>query len=276
MNDKERAAEFAKAEKDIRKALKLLTATSIKDAIGVLTTAQLEIDTILKGTPTEWQVWHLANTKSEIASVLNTLKAKLASIGTTSSTTAWQNGLNMIDVPLAAAGMIDVVHNLPLIDVNRIGTNKAFLLERLTDIPAAIVSKINAQLGAVSIGATNRNDAIKTIEKLLVTGGKSRAKTILGTELGRMQEIAIHERRKEAQKVLPGMEKEWRKSGKLHSRLNHDLIHGQKQKIDEPFIISGTVKMDYPRDPKAPAKETINCGCYTRTRMKNWEIKKEK
>lgn len=273
MNDKDRAKEFAKAEKDIRKALLLLKAESIKDAIKLLTTAQNEIKVILKGTPTEWQTYHLTNTKADITSVLSELKARLGSIATTSSTQAWQNGLNMIDAPLAAAGMINVVHNLPLIDINRIGTNRAFMLERLTDIPTSIISKINAQLGAVSIGATTRHDAINSITKLLSKGGKSRAQTILGTELGRMQEIATHERRKEAQKLMPGMKKEWRKSGKLHSRLNHDLIHGQTVKVNEKFTVSGTIKMDHPRDPKAPAKETINCGCYTRTRMDNWEVK---
>lgn len=280
MNDKDKNKEFIKAEKEIRKALLLIKSDSIKDAIKLLTTAQNEIKVILKGTPTEWQVYHLSNTKSEIASVLKILQNRLGRIATTSSSRAWQNGIEMIDSPLAAAGMINVVHNLPLIDINRIGTNKAFMLERLTDIPASIVGKINAQLGMVSIGATSRHDAINNITKLLSKGGKSRAQTILGTELGRMQEIATHERRKEAQKLIPGMKKEWRKSGKIHSRFNHDKAHGQIVKINEKFTITSSkgtkVKLDHPRDPKAPAAETINCGCYTRTRFNNWEVKLEK
>ncbi len=274
MNDKERSAKFAKHEKEIRKSLNLLTATSIKDAIKLLEVAKLDIEVVLKGTPTEWQTWHLSNAKADILSVLNQLKIRLTSIGTTSSTTAWQSGISMIDAPLISAGMIDVVHNLPTIDINRIGTNKAFMLDRLTDISSSLVSRINAQLGAVSIGATTRHDAINNIAKMLTSGGKVRAKTILGTELGRMAEIAIDSRRTQAQKLMPGMKKEWRKSGKIHSREDHDLAHGQIKKINEPFLIAG-IKMDYPRDPKAPAKQTINCGCYTRTRFDSWEVKKE-
>ncbi len=56
------------------------------------------------------------------------------------------------------------------------------------------------------------------------------------------------------------MEKIWRRSGKIHSRLAHDLTDGVRKPINEPFVINGH-KIMYPKDPKAPIEESINCGC---------------
>ena len=67
------------------------------------------------------------------------------------------------------------------------------------------------------------------------------------------------------------MKKQWRRSGKIHSRLTHDLADGQVVDADKPFIVGG-VKMMYPRDPTAPVSETINCGCVCLPYMDDWEV----
>jgi hypothetical protein len=65
------------------------------------------------------------------------------------------------------------------------------------------------------------------------------------------------------------MDKVWRRSGKAHQRPNHALADGQRVAHDEPFTIISkdgeVIQLMYPRDPKAPVGETINCGC-TRSR----------
>ena len=72
--------------------------------------------------------------------------------------------------------------------------------------------------------------------------------------------VATQERQTQAAEILPGLKKQWRRSGKVHSRTAHDLADGQIVDVDKPFMVGG-VPLMYPRDPKAPAKETINCGC---------------
>ena len=64
----------------------------------------------------------------------------------------------------------------------------------------------------------------------------------------------------QAAKVLPGLKKQWRRSGKLRSRIAHDAVDGQIRETGKPFSVGGASLM-YPRDPAGPAAETINCGC---------------
>ncbi len=51
--------------------------------------------------------------------------------------------------------------------------------------------------------------------------------------------------------MLPGLRKRWRHSGKIHSRLTHDVADGQVQPVDEPFRVSGG-RLMFPRDPAGP------------------------
>ena len=69
------------------------------------------------------------------------------------------------------------------------------------------------------------------------------------------------------------MKKQWRRSGKAHSRLEHDTIDGQIREVDKPFTLGNGIELMHPRDPKAPAKETINCGCDSLPFMEEWEVK---
>lgn len=76
---------------------------------------------------------------------------------------------------------------------------------------------------------------------------------------------------------VPGLGKQWRRSGKIHSRENHDLIDGQVRDVNQPFELhtkkDGTpLLMMHPHDPTAPVGEVINCGCISIPHMKNWKM----
>ncbi len=71
--------------------------------------------------------------------------------------------------------------------------------------------------------------------------------------------------------MLPGLQKQWRRSGKIHSRTSHDRADGQVRPVDKPFDVAG-VQLRFPRDPLGPAKETINCGCTSLPFMATWEV----
>ncbi len=68
-----------------------------------------------------------------------------------------------------------------------------------------------------------------------------------------------------------GARSQWRRSGKLRARINHDAIDGQIREVDKPFAVGGASLM-YPRDPAGPAAETINCGCQSLPWMESWEV----
>jgi hypothetical protein len=70
---------------------------------------------------------------------------------------------------------------------------------------------------------------------------------------------------------LPELKKQWRRSGKIHSRPEHDAIDGQIRDFDQPFNVGG-VKLIYPRDSAGPPGETINGGCPSLPYMASWDV----
>ena len=71
--------------------------------------------------------------------------------------------------------------------------------------------------------------------------------------------------------MLPGLQKQWRRSGKIHSRASHDRADGQGRPVVKPLDVAG-VQLRFPRDPRGPAKHSINCGCTSLPFMASWEV----
>jgi len=75
---------------------------------------------------------------------------------------------------------------------------------------------------------------------------------------------------------VPGLGKQWRRSGKIHSRWTHDLMDGQVVDAGKPFLVpnagGGIDKMMCPHDPKAPPEQVINCGCIAIPYLKGWAV----
>jgi hypothetical protein len=110
---------------------------------------------------------------------------------------------------------------------------------------------------------------------------RRRAIAIVRTELGRAFATASQLRSEQAAEYLPNLKKQWRRSGKIHSRRKHDLTDGQVRPVDQPFILgtghvsdpaaSGGIRIMHPHDPAAPPSETINCGCISLPYMESWK-----
>jgi hypothetical protein len=148
---------------------------------------------------------------------------------------------------------------------------RTFNTGKMKDITSAAADRINTQLGLVAIGGQSPGDALSNIAQILGPGSRGRAITILRTELGRAFSTATQLRQDQAVEVLPGLRKQWRRSGKIHSRPSHDLADGQIVKVDEPFLVGG-IKILHPRHAGAPAKHVINCGCDSLPYMDSWEV----
>ena len=87
--------------------------------------------------------------------------------------------------------------------------------------------------------------------------------------LGRAYSVAGQQRMEQASEVLPGLRKQWRRSGKLRTRLTHDAIGGQLRDADKAFSVAGASLM-FPRDPAGPTAETVNRGCQSLPWMESW------
>lgn len=133
------------------------------------------------------------------------------------------------------------------------------------------------RLGRVAVGGITPFQAIKTIQALLESESIRRgATTIVRTEVSRAFAVASQGRLVQAAPLVPGLGKQWRRSGKIHSRWTHDLMDGQVVDADKPFLVpspgGGIDKMMCPHDPKAPPEQVINCGCNAIPYLKGWAV----
>lgn len=192
----------------------------------------------------------------EIAAVLDAWRQSGTRTAQAAADAAWAAGVDLTVVPIAAGGVVVVPH----LNVRSLVTLRSALTSLISDVSRRTINRINGQLAQVMVGTVPAHEALTTIQRLLGGAARERARTILYTELGRVYAVAAQDSLAEAAEQLPGLRKRWLRSGKLHPRPEHVVAHGQVRLATEAFVIGGE-RMMHPRDPKASARNTVNCGC---------------
>jgi hypothetical protein len=246
------------------------------ELVRLLAEAQRAIAAQLAAQPSDYERWSLPRLGAEVRRALAEFGERGAARAGSAIGRAWELGEDLVDAPIEAAG-VRVAGVLGRIDTRQLQAMRSFMVDRIKDIGVEAANKISAELGLVVIGARSPSDAIRTVTQILGGESRARATTIVRTELGRAFSHATQLRLEAAHERLPGLKKQWRRSGKLHPRLHHDLADGQVVDVDAPFVLKplgrSPVELMYPRDPAAPAAETINCGCESIPFMEHWTVK---
>lgn len=244
------------------------------EIVRLLKQALSRIEMTLGAQPTDYQQWSLPQLAREIRQALDAFGDTASASMAAAANSAWQIGQDVVLLPLAAGG-VQIV-GAWAIDTRQLTAMRTFMTDRIKDIGVAAANKINAELGMVVIGTQTPADAIGKVRHILGEPSRSRATTIVRTELGRVFSVASHESLQEAVPLVPGLQKQWRRSGKRYPRLHHDLADGQIRDVDKPFTLTPLgrpqVRVMYPHDPKAPASETINCGCVSLPYKADWNV----
>lgn len=274
MTPSERRRLFQQAvNRVIRERTGLFRATRA-DLAALLNAAAGAVRGILAAAPTDYERWSLPQLQREIRLALDQLGDQGAARISTAAGRAWELGDDLVERPLETAGVR--IQASARIDVRQLSAMRAFMVDRIKDIAVQAANRITAELGLVVIGARSPSDAIGAVTKILGESSRARATTIVRTELGRAFSAAAQDRMAAASRIVPGLKKQWRRSGKLHPRLHHDLADGRVVDVDQPFVLKPfgreAVELMFPRDPKAPASETINCGCVAIPFMESWEV----
>lgn len=261
-------------EKEIKKELKeqkLIKQNTEKEVYQLLKDAHKEVSATLANAPTDYQQWSLSNLQKSISVITSELGENLANTATGAASSSWNAGIGLVDNPINVATGINLAANLQQIDTKQLMAMRTFLTDRMKDVGNQALQRINSDLGLVMLGAKTPYEAISNVKTILKDKASSRARTILNTELGRAYSCAAQERMSQAKEAIPKLKKQWRRSGRVNSRHDHDLADGQIVGVDEPFFVGG-YKLMYPRDPKAPASQTVNCGCVALPYMDDWEM----
>jgi uncharacterized protein with gpF-like domain len=281
MSDRQKNSKFKAARKETLQARTQILRATADELIQLLKDAQEQIAALLTRQPSDYQRWYLPQLQAEIERALNQFAAGGGAALGSAAGTAWATGQALVDEPIAAGG-IRIVAQLPAINTAQLQAMRTFMTDRMRAVAVETAAKINGQLGLVMIGGQSPGDAIGNIQTLLEGSPRQRAITVVRTEIGRAFATATQERMVQAAEVLPGLGKQWRRSGKIHSRRKHDLTDGQIRPVDQPYILgtgnvvdeetTAGIRIMYPHDPAAPPGETINCGCVSLPHMAHWEM----
>ena len=244
---------------------------------ALLAEAQTRIAARLAAAPSEFDAFILPQLQEQVRQAMAALEAGGAAALTEGASLAWRAGIDLVDAPIEAGLQLDrpalrISALVPSIDTAQLRASQAFLTGKIRDISATAAARIDTELGLAVIGQQTPQQAATTIARLLGDTARARASTLVRTEIGRVYSVATQERMAQAQAVLPGLKKQWRRSGRIRSRLNHDAADSQVRDVDQPFDVGAGVKLRYPRDPQGPARETINCGCVQLPFMESWEM----
>lgn len=271
MKDSEKHRQFKKERRvQLKSALKIRKDT-YAEIVRLLTQAEKDTKALLTDYPTEYQAYYLPQLQTQIKEILSQVAKQSGKTIEQGANSSWQSGVDLIDRPLIAGG-VQISGMLPIISTKQLVAMRSFMVDRIENVSFHLANKVSSQLGLAMIGSQTIGESVTNIQRLFKNQGRTRALTIVRTELGRAYSVATHERMLQASKILPGLKKQWRRSGKVHSRLSHDDIDGQIREPHKKFQLGNGVELRFPRDPKAPAAETINCGCEELPIMEDWEV----
>ncbi|MEX2630021.1 MAG: hypothetical protein WD341_08795 [Tistlia sp.] len=265
-----RADDFRAARNASIAELKVLEREAADQVLKLLEESDREITRLLASQPTDYQRWRLAELQVGVRGQMADFGRAAAAAANGKADAWWRAGIQAVDAPLAA-GEIRLAAMFANPDPRQLLAMRSFMTSRIEGISADLVGRINREIGQVVTGLKDPFAAIDAVRSQL-EGGTGRALTVVRTELGRAYSTANQERMLQAGQALPGLRKQWRRSGKLESRITHDLADGQVKAPSEPFLVGGE-RLMYPRDPDATPKNTVNCGCISLPLMESWEVR---
>ncbi|MBR0650370.1 hypothetical protein GXW78_11905 [Roseomonas terrae] len=274
MTDKERRERFQREREARLKAGIRIQRDTSGEVRRLLLAAEKDIMAVLAGQPSDYRRWQLTELQRQIARILAMRDEPAAAMLGSGLSASWNAGVALIDAPLLAGG-VDLSASLMALDVRNLAAMRSFTTDRIKDVTAKVANRINDQLANTMMGLQSPWEAAEKVSGLLRDDGMRRANTIVRTNLGQAYSAAAQARQEQAAEIVPGMQKQWRRSGKLHSRYGHDFIDGQVRDVDKPFDLPNGVKLMYPRDPAGPIGEVINCGCVSLPFMSHWSKSKK-
>ena len=270
MTEKERRKRFlAERREQLRRGVKIQSET-YSEILLYLDQARKRILGELADQPSEFASWRLTALQDEIRRTIGLFERGTIASLLTGLDRSFQAGSDLVTAPIAAGG-IEIAGLLPALDPRLLIALKSFQTDRIRDISTTVVNRINTEIGQAALGVQNPFDAAQKVAGHL-NAPKARALTIVRTELGTAYAEAGQQRMTQAKAAgVAGLQKQWRRSGKLHPRITHDLADGQIVDVDEPFLVGG-VKIMKPRDPELDPKDRINCGCSSLPHMAHWRV----
>lgn len=189
-------------------------------------------------------------------------------------TTSWGMGAGLLPAAAEAAGLT-LGH--VSIATSTLEALQEFTFGRIAAVKDDLYNKVRGELTMGVLGQKTPQEVSRAIigdisgKPLPIgPGGKpvfksvaERAEVITGTEMGRAFSLATEKTIEAARETVPELGSMWIHAGHpKQPRQLHLYLHGQVRTQGKPFYKTPEgIPVHYPRDPQAPIKEVIRCGC---------------
>lgn len=190
---------------------------------------------------------------------------------------SWDEGVAMLPAMARGAGVSVTTFGISSHLMEQI---RDFAWGRVNAVTTDAQARIRAEITMGILGQKTPQEIAGAIAGTLERPGvfksiAERAEVIVKTEMGRAFSMAHQASLEAAADTLPDLEKMWLHAGHPKTpRIYHLHMHGNTTPVDTPFLV-GSIAMMYPRDPKAPISEIINCGCVHVAWMPEFGTKEE-
>jgi hypothetical protein len=192
---------------------------------------------------------------------------------------SWEAGKSLLPSAATAAEIHMVT---PWISGHTLDALKEFTFGRIASVGGDAYNKIKGEVTMGILGQKTPQEVAANIAGNLQSPSifksiAERAEVITGTEMGRAFSMATQLSIEAAHETLPDLQYMWLHAGHPRMpRMLHLALHGQVRQVGKPFYQTPEgAKVMYPRDPKAPIKEVIRCGCIHVPYMDAWGDAKE-
>lgn len=262
-----------KASWKVEHALWDMTTDELLDLRSQLEAARkATVDQLSRATK-EWKVADrkavLASLDKALAEVEQRMTAQLTSI----QRQAWEKGVDMPRTTARAMG--STVSTMPYVSPDLLAVMAGTLPELITNVTAGIKKDVNFLMRQAALGQMSPLDVMKQMGTVAGKGPWSsaflRGEIIYRTEMGRALAQGTQASMNALEQQYPGeWMKEWHAQIDRRTRPSHILANGQRVAVNKAFSV-GDALMMYPHDPRGPARETINCRCFSMPVRPEWD-----
>lgn len=222
---------------------------------------------------TAWQAQHIPQLKEAVAGAIKGFKRQYLAGQTDALANVWNAGIDVVDAPLAAAGIRGLA---PELSRTALEILQGYSADFIDGLSAEALKKLN---NAITMGIMGQQTPHQVMQQVSLNLGDTgilgqisrRAETITRTEMGRVHSAAREARMKGVAEAGTDpaikLQKQWIDSGKAHPREDHAALDGVVVDLDEDFPGG----RPYPHAPGLPAEEVINCGCTHVLVSKDWD-----
>lgn len=231
---------------------------------GLLTEVRRQILEELQAVPGDsYSAYHMKQNLASIERHLQDFNSRAGREMSGLVGAAWEDGEDLVLETGRAGGLFTSFGHVP---TSVLETLQDYTVHKIGGVSTAAFERIRGELTLGILGQKTPHQVMTAIAGGLDSPGvfktiAERAEVITHVEMGRAYSQASQLAMTTAQVSVPGLKKQWWHAGHpKYPRQSHLALHGQVQPIDKPFLI-GSLAIDFPRSPKAPASEVIRCGC---------------